>query len=114
MAEFIEIHWTAGSLDEARRICRHLVQERLVACVQIIPWIESVYMWDNKLETTQESKIVLKTRGDKYEAVKEVIEKHSSYEVPEITRFVIDGGSEAYLNWLRESTPEHFESKKEV
>ena len=106
MADFIEIHWTSGSLDEARRISRYLVQERLVACAQIIPWIESVYMWDNKLETTQESKIVLKTRADKYEKIKEIIQKNCSYEVPEITRFAIDGGNQEYLDWLLESTPD--------
>lgn len=106
MADFVEIHWTSGSLDEARQISRYLVQERHVACAQIIPWVESVYMWDNKLNTTQETKVVLKTRADKYDVVRECIEQNSKYEVPEITRFVMDGGNDAYLDWLNESTPE--------
>jgi len=104
MAENIEIHWTAGSLDEARKVCRYLAQERLVACAQIVPWVESIYMWNNQLETTQESKIILKTRLDLYEQVKEVIEKNCSYEVPEITYTQIDGGNKCYLDWLEEST----------
>lgn len=103
MSDFIEIHWTSGSIDEARRVCRYLVQERLVACAQIIPWVESVYMWNNQLETTQESKIVLKTAAVLYEQVKKVINENSSYEVPEITFVKLDGGNEEYLQWLDES-----------
>src|ERR1700730_1445772 len=102
--QFIEIHWTSGTLDEARRISRFLAQERLVACAQIIPWIESVYMWNNQLETAQESKVVLKTCLKNYDKIREVIEQNCKYEVPEITWFKIEGGNPAYLNWLREST----------
>lgn len=104
MSEFIEIQWTSGSLDEARKVSRYLVQERLVACAQIIPWIESIYMWNNQLETTQESKISLKTISDNYEKIREVIKKNCKYQVPEITYRTIDGGNEEYLEWMREST----------
>lgn len=103
MTQYIEIHWTTATIDEARRVCRYLVQERLVACAQITPWIESVYMWNNQLETAQESKIVLKALLESYEEIKAVIEKNTSYEVPEITYRLIDGGNPAYLDWLSES-----------
>lgn len=103
MDDFIEIHWTSGSLDEARRISRYLVQERFVACAQIVPWVESVYMWNNQLETTQESKIVLKTRRDYYEKIKELIEKNCKYEVPEILWFKIEGGNPLYMDWMKDS-----------
>lgn len=104
MPDFIEIHWTSGSLDEARKISRYLVQERYVACAQIIPWIESVYMWNNQLETTQESKVVLKSLLKNYEKIKEIIKENCKYEVPEITFVKIDGGNQEYLDWLQEST----------
>ena len=103
--ELIEIYWTSGSLDEARKVCRHLVKERLVACAQIIPWIESNYMWDNKLEVTQESKIVLKTRKEFYDKIKEIIEYNCKYDIPEITWMNIEGGNTPYLDWIKESTP---------
>ncbi len=106
----IEVHWTSGSLDEARKICRYLVQERLVACAQILPWVESVYMWNNQLETTQESKIVLKTREELWERVKATILENHSYEVPEIIYKKIDGGSEEYLKWMEEMTSIHQEA----
>lgn len=108
MAEVIEIYWTSGSIDEARKVCRYLVQERFVACAQIVPWIESIYMWNNQLETAQESKVVLKTTLQKFEEIKKIIIENSTYQVPEITFSQIDGGSEDYLKWIEESTP-HFE-----
>lgn len=104
MTEFIEVHWTSGSLDEARKVCRYLVQERLAACTQIIPWIESNYMWNNRLETSQESKIVIKSILEHYDRIKDVIKKNCSYEVSEITYIKIDGLNQEYLDWLKEST----------
>ncbi len=102
--DFIEVHWTSGTLDEARRLSRYLVQERYVACAQIVPWIESIYMWNNQLETGQESKIILKTCLENYPKIREIIEQNSKYEVPEITWFKIEGGNPSYMEWLQEST----------
>ena len=102
--EFVELHWTAGSIDEARLVCRYLVQEHLVACAQLIPWVESVYMWDNQLETAQESKVVLKTHVDRVEDVKQAILDNAKYEVPEITVHAILSGNSEYLDWMRENT----------
>lgn len=101
--ELIEIHWTSGSLDEARKVSRFLVQERHVASAQIIPWIESIYMLDNHLETTQETKIVFKTRPENLNKVREVIEKNCKYDIPEITWFRIDGTNQPYNDWLLSS-----------
>jgi periplasmic divalent cation tolerance protein len=63
-------------------------------------------MWNNQLETAQESKITFKARLENYEKIRDVIQKNCSYEVPEITYTNLDGGNEAYLNWLKESTPD--------
>lgn len=104
MTDFIEISWTTGTLDEARKVCRYLVQERHVACAQIVPWIESIYMWNNQLETTQETKVIFKTRAENYERIKEIIIKNSRYELPEITYRSIDGGNKEYMDWLAETT----------
>lgn len=103
MSNYIEVHWTSGSLDEARKISRYLAQERIIACAQIIPWIESIYMWNNQLETAQESKIVFKTVLENYEKIKEIIYQNCSYQVPEITYVFIDGGNQEYLSWMQES-----------
>lgn len=104
MSEFIEIHWTSGSIDEARKISRYLVQEKLVACAQITPWIESISLWNGQLETTQESKILLKSRKDLYDQIKKVILENCTYQIPEISYQFLDGGNEEYLDWLRDNT----------
>lgn len=103
MSDLIEICWTSGSLDEARRISRYLVQERLVACAQIVPWIESVFLWNNRLETVQESKIVFKTTKEHFETIKKTILDNTSYQVPEIIYYEISGGHQEYLDWAFES-----------
>lgn len=103
--EFIEIHWTSGSLDEARRVARYLVQERVVASAQIIPWIESISMLNNQLETSQESKIIFKTRLENVDKIREIIEQNCKYEIPEIIWFKIEGTNRAYMDWLKESMP---------
>jgi periplasmic divalent cation tolerance protein len=97
-AVFIEVRWTSGSIDEARRVSRHLVKEKWVAQAQIVPWVESIYLLDGKLETAQQSKINMLTRQEHYEKVKKYIEENCSYEVPEVTYVVIAGGSMDYLS----------------
>ena len=103
MSEMIEIEWTAGSLDEVRKVCRFLVQERLVASAQIIPWIESIHLLNNQLETTQETKAIFKTKKSKLEKVQAVIEKNCKYEIPEITSKNISELNPGYLAWLEEN-----------
>jgi periplasmic divalent cation tolerance protein len=106
MSDIIQIQWAAGSIDEARKVCRYLVQNRLVACAQIVPWIESIYMWNNELETEQETKVLLKTTAARYDEIRETIEQNCKHEVPEITFIQITGGNKTYLDWIQESVPE--------
>ncbi|MCB1136694.1 MAG: divalent-cation tolerance protein CutA [Chlamydiia bacterium] len=106
MSEFVEMHWTTGSIEEARKVCRYLVQNRLAACAQILPWLESIYMWDNRLETTQESKVFIKTRRDRVQEIIKTIKDNTTYEVPEILVFDIKDGNSDYLEWMKQSTPE--------
>lgn len=104
MSDLIEISWSAGSIDEARSVSRYLVQEKLVACAQIIPWVESIYQWNNQLETTQESKVVFKSAKEHLEAVTHFIRKNSKYEIPEILWRAIEGGNDDYLQWMADNT----------
>lgn len=100
MSDHVLIFWTTGSIEEARRVSRFLVQEQIVACANIIPWVESIYLWEGKLETQQETKVVFKTRASLYDKVKQVIYDNTQYEVPEITQILIDKGNEDYLKWM--------------
>lgn len=103
MSEYIQIHWTCGSIDEAREMAHRLVKERLVACANIIPWVESIFMWNNEIDVAQESKVIFKTRSQLFEKVKELILQHAKYEVPEILQLPISDGNPDYLRWLDES-----------
>lgn len=103
MADIIEIRWTAGSIDEARKVSRYLVQERLVASAQIIPWVEKISMWNNQLETDQESTICFISFFENFEKICEIILKNSKYQVPEISYALLKGGNEAYFRWISEN-----------
>jgi Uncharacterized protein involved in tolerance to divalent cations len=100
MDEIIEIQWTSASLDEARKVTRYLVQERLVASAQIIPWLESIFLLDGQLDTLQESKVLLKTTKIHFETIKKHIEANSSYQIPEITYTRLDYINNAYRDFL--------------
>jgi len=94
---------TAGSEEEAQKIARHLVDQRLAACVNIVPQIESVYLWQGKVESSREWLLVIKTTAEKFPGVCAAIRDVHSYELPECIALAIDDGSPAYLEWIGES-----------
>jgi len=94
---------TAGSEDEARKIARHLVENRLAACVNILPQIESVYRWQEKIESSREWLLLIKTTAEKFPAVRDAITGLHSYELPECVAINIEDGSPLYLQWLADS-----------
>ncbi|MCP5469371.1 MAG: divalent-cation tolerance protein CutA [Chlamydiales bacterium] len=103
MSECVLVHWTCSGLDEARQMSQFLVKEKLVACASITPWVESVYLWNDQMETSQESRVVMKTTKELFPKVKEAILKRCKYEVPEILESPIIDGHTEYLNWVKES-----------
>ncbi len=74
---------TAGSEDEARKIARHLVENQLAACVNIVPQIESIYRWQGKVESSREWLLIVKTTAAKFPAVRDAFQHQHSYELPE-------------------------------
>jgi periplasmic divalent cation tolerance protein len=91
---------TAGSEEEARKIARHLVENQLAACVNIVPRIESVYRWEGKVESNYEWLLVIKTTGERFPAVRDAIRELHSYELPECIAISIEDGSTDYLEWI--------------
>lgn len=114
MNKFGQVQWTASTIEEARRIATELVEKKLVACANIFPHIESIYIWNGKLEKGHEIKVILKIRTDLFSIVKDFIEANCSYEVPSITLMYFEDGNEAFLNWVYSSTTgsESVHSKK--
>ncbi len=99
----ILILWTCATLEEARCICKELVERKLVACANIIPHVESIYFWEKKVEKGSESKVFLKTLECHFEAVKDYIKAHCSYDVPEVSQIPIDKGNADYFRWVEQS-----------
>jgi periplasmic divalent cation tolerance protein len=91
-----------GAPQEAQKIARTLVEERLAACVNIVPGVVSVYRWKDAVEQEAELLLVIKTMGDKLEALKTRLLALHPYELPEVVVLPIGGGHEAYLEWLAE------------
>lgn len=102
MEQPIRVHTTTASEENARRIARALITDRLAACVQIHP-VESFYRWDGMVENDAEFALECKTLRSRYDAVAECIRRHHDYELPAIEFTAIAGGSDAYLAWIGES-----------
>lgn len=98
--DFIYIHWTCRNLEEARTISKALLEKRWIACANLIPHVESLYIWNGKLETDVEVKVLFKSHNRHYEEIRLFIEENGSYEVPEITKIYLDGINPSYMKWL--------------
>jgi periplasmic divalent cation tolerance protein len=94
------ILWTCATLEEARRISHELVANKLIACANIIPHVESIYLWDDKVENGNEAKVFLKTKDSHFELVRDYIKEHCSYDIPEISKIHIDSGNPDYFRWV--------------
>lgn len=106
MTDQIVILSTCASDDEAQRLARKLLDERLCACVNVIPRIHSFFHWQGKVESGDESLLVIKSSRELFASVVSAIESVHSYEVPEVIALPIVDGSAKYLNWLRSSLRE--------
>ena len=100
----IIIFITASSEEEATKIATTLVEEKLVACVNIIPKIRSVYWWEGKVCQEDEVMLVSKSTKSLFPAIMYRVKSLHSYQVPEIISFPISEGLPEYLNWIEDVT----------
>lgn len=94
---------TGPEPETLESIGRVLVEERLAACVNIIPGVTSVYRWEGEIRTDSEALAVIKTTEDCVQAVRLRVAELHPYEVPEFVALEVVEGSPAYLQWVRES-----------
>ncbi len=104
MSNHIVIYITTGSISEAKKIGRTLVEEKLVACSNIISPIRSIYSWQGKICDDKEALMVLKTRKTLFKQIVNRVEDLHSYDVPEIIAMPIIEGSSKYLSWINKET----------
>jgi periplasmic divalent cation tolerance protein len=91
---------TESTLDEANKLGRTLVEERLVACATLLPVVQSIYYLKDQLQSAPETMILLKTSTDKLEALEARLHQLHSYRVPEFLVLPVEHGSAAYLEWM--------------
>jgi periplasmic divalent cation tolerance protein len=91
---------TAGSREEAERLARTLVEERLAACASLVPGVESVYRWKGQVEAATETMMVIKTGAEQVAALEKRLHELHSYETPEFLVLQVEAGSHAYVDWL--------------
>ena len=92
---------TAPDDETPGKIARALVEEKLVACVNIVPGVRSVYRWEGAVQEDAEVLLVLKTRADRCAAVAARVADLHSYDLPEVLVLPVSAGSDAYLDWVR-------------
>ena len=103
MTDYIVVYVTAPQ-DEAVDLAKTLVEERLVACVNIVPGLRSIYWWQGKVEDEPEVLCIMKTRSNLFESLRDRVRELHSYEVEEIIALPIVAGNLPYLDWIRENT----------
>jgi periplasmic divalent cation tolerance protein len=94
---------TAGSEEEARKIAHHIVKQQLAACVNIVRQVESIYRWQDKVESSHEWLLLIKTTAEKFDDVRDAIRELHSYDLPECIAIAIENGSADYLDWIADS-----------
>jgi len=100
MPDAILIYITCANPSEADTIGRALVEERLVACVNILPGMRSIYRWQGKVETAEETVLIAKTAATRFADVEARVKRLHSYTVPCIVELPVIAGSADYLAWI--------------
>ncbi len=103
MTQAIAVFVTCGSEEEALRIARSLVEERIAACVNLVSPIRSIYRWEGKICDEREWLLIIKTHRDKFKDLEEKVKSLHSYSTPEVLALPILEGSAHYLKWLGET-----------
>lgn len=104
MTEYIVVLITASKEEEAERIAKALVEDKLAGCVNILRDVRSIYRWKSNIEDEREVMMLVKTRRELLEGLMKKVKGLHSYSVPEIIALPVIQGSEDYLGWLKEET----------
>jgi periplasmic divalent cation tolerance protein len=101
--EYCCVFVTVPNLSVARKIAVSALSEKLVACANLLPKIESHYWWKGQLESSSEVLILFKTAKNKIADLERCVVKHHPYDTPEFVAVALDHGTEKYLSWISNS-----------
>ena len=104
MSDFILVISTVPNEEEGKTIAEKIVAERLAACANLSPAVQSLYWWQGSISIDREYMLFIKTRNDLFPKLEQKIRELHSYEVPEIIGLPVCQGSQAYLDWIKEET----------
>lgn len=104
MTECLIIFCTVPDKEAADKIGKSLLQSRLAACVSSASEIQSLYWWDQNIESDKERLLIIKTRKDLYPELEKMIQTLHPYDVPEILAIPVVRGSASYLEWIESET----------
>ncbi len=104
MSDCVVVYITVSSESEGAKIARSLVEEKLAACVNIVPNVKSFYQWEGQLQEDKELLLIIKSRGKKMSGLIHRVNELHSYDVPEVICLPISNGSPDYLDWIKEET----------
>lgn len=104
------VYVTTSSRDEARKIGRTIVEEKLAACVNIIDHMESIYVWEGKVEEANECVLIVKTHYSRIRKLTRRIKEMHSYDCPCVLSITVaeDEGNQEYLDWLENTAKQTF------
>ncbi|MEN2985512.1 MAG: divalent-cation tolerance protein CutA [Thermodesulfovibrionaceae bacterium] len=102
--DYMVVFVTVANEEEAAKIAKAIVEEKLAGCVNIVRNVRSIYLWQGKIEDESEVLMIIKTKAELFDKLSEKIKSIHSYTVPEIIGLKIKKGSESYLKWLSEVT----------
>ena len=102
--DYVIVLTTLPADADGRALGRTLVDERLAACVNLLPPMESVYRWEGQVEQDTERQMIIKTSKERVVALWDRLRELHPYETPEFVVLTISDGSDAYLRWVGEST----------
>ena len=101
---YVAIYSTFASMSDAKKLAHQLAEKKLVACVNLIPKVISIYRWKNEVQEDEEVIFWCKTQEKHVEHIKEMFDQYHAYELPALAVYPIHTGSANYLQWITEET----------
>ena len=102
--EHVRVAYITAPAEDAEKLAQGIVENRLAACVNVVPGVKSFYWWDDEIKHEAESMLMVKTTQLKIEALIGYVKEHHPYEVPEVITFKMAEGMPDYLDWVIEET----------